>query len=276
MSNGGVTRRHRLAVQVNDLVQPPGDASLRIGERYLLRPDAARPTVHTPLLIDQGHAMLGPRHVIPGPLSAIPYVPRPSSTARAFIAADTAPLNADSHRRAGPVRLPLHRLDPKALQTQNPSTLARRSHMSSLVCSNTERTPSDLPMDTGIAFPCQAKHPGRRAGRPPNSGPRKRPGLTKSRRSSYSRDEHHPTIGQSPANSLCMTVPAASRRLPQGHSPRHSAATVGEFAVGEELALASPTRHVRVAPRPPAFSFFRIDQTRSQGRDFRRGGARAF
>ena len=42
---------------------------------------------------------------------------------------------------------------PIPLKTQNPSTLASRSHVSSLLCRNTERTPSDLQMTSGIASP---------------------------------------------------------------------------------------------------------------------------
>ena len=48
--------------------------------------------------------------------------------------------------------IPLDPLDLKTLQTQNPSTLARRSHVSSLLCGNTERTPSGFRWPNGVAL----------------------------------------------------------------------------------------------------------------------------
>jgi hypothetical protein len=95
--------------------------------------------------------MLGPRQVIPRPLLVIPYASRPVSTFGTFVAPDALALNPDPHPRARSVRFPLDSVNAKPLKTQNPSTLAWRSHMSSLLCGNTERS-SDCAMASGIAF----------------------------------------------------------------------------------------------------------------------------
>src|SRR5205085_9633291 len=79
--------------------------------------------------------------------------PCPAATARAFIATDASPFNPYAHARVRCVSLPLDPLDPQSLPPQNPSTLARRSPVSSLLCGNTERTPSGFPMPSGVALP---------------------------------------------------------------------------------------------------------------------------
>src|SRR5262245_19537353 len=82
VADGGMRGWHRLAVEPNELAQPPRHAGLGIGERDPLGADAARPAVDPPLRIDERDAVLGPRHVVPGPLRAIAHPPRPSTTAR--------------------------------------------------------------------------------------------------------------------------------------------------------------------------------------------------
>ena len=151
VSHRCVRRRHRLTIESNHLSQPLGDTGLRISKGDPFGPNAAHPTVHTPLPIHEGHAVLGPRQVVPRPLRVISHAPGPSSTAGTFIAADATSLNPDTNSRSRAVCFPLDRLDPKTRKTQNPSTLPLRSHVSPLLC-NTERTPSSLPMVRGIAF----------------------------------------------------------------------------------------------------------------------------
>ena len=94
---------------------------------------AARPAGDTPLAIDQRHPLLGPRQIIPGPLRAIAHAPRRPSAPGTFIPTDAAPLDMDPCRRPRLASFPFDSLNPKAIQTQNPSTLSRRSRLSSLV-----------------------------------------------------------------------------------------------------------------------------------------------
>jgi hypothetical protein len=123
-----------------------------LGKRDPLRANPAGRTPDAALPIHQGHPMLGPRQVISRPLLGIPYAPRPASTFGTFVAPDAVALNPDPHPRARSVRFPLDSVNAKPLKIQNPSTLAWRSHMSSLLCGNTERTSSDCSMASGIAF----------------------------------------------------------------------------------------------------------------------------
>ena len=149
---GRLRRRHRLTVHANQLAQPAREASVAIGEPDPLRANPAGPTLDAALRVDQRHPVLGPGQVVPGPYPVISHAPGSSSTAGAFVAADASPFNPYAHARIQCVPLPLDPLDPKTLQTQNPSTLARRSHVSSLLCGNTERTPSGFPMASGVAL----------------------------------------------------------------------------------------------------------------------------
>src|SRR5947207_10302029 len=102
MSHGRVRRRHRLAVQANDLAQAARDAGVAFGERDPLGADAAGSTPDAALRIDQGHAVLGPRQIVPRPLLGIPDPPRPSATRGTWIAANPAAFDPDPHTRAVP------------------------------------------------------------------------------------------------------------------------------------------------------------------------------
>src|SRR5439155_3008725 len=178
VAHRGVRRWHRLAVQPNDLAQPACATSVALRKRDPLGADSARTTRDATQGIDQGDSVLRPRQIVPGPLLDVSHAPCGSSTPRTFVAPDPAAVDPDPHPRPRAVRFPLKPFDAKPVETQNPSTLARRSHVSSLLCGNTERTPSGLPMASGIAVSLFIERPGRRADRPPNSGPRRRPGLT--------------------------------------------------------------------------------------------------
>jgi hypothetical protein len=73
------------------------------------------------LPIHEGHAVLGPRQVVPRPLRVISHAPGPSPTAGTFIAAGAASLNPETNSRSRAVCFPLDRLDPKTRKTQNPN-----------------------------------------------------------------------------------------------------------------------------------------------------------
>jgi len=123
-----------LAVEANHLAQPTGDPCLRVRKREALGPDAARRTAHPPLAIDQRDPVLGPRQVVPRPSLRITHAPRPPFTPGTFVAADPAPFDGDPQPRAWPLTVPLHPLDAVPLETENPSRLALRSHVSSMLC----------------------------------------------------------------------------------------------------------------------------------------------
>jgi hypothetical protein len=78
---GRVRGGHRLAIQSNELSQSPRNTRLGIGEGDAVGADAARRAVDAPLPIDERHAVLGPRQVLPGPVSPITHPPCPSPTA---------------------------------------------------------------------------------------------------------------------------------------------------------------------------------------------------
>ena len=135
VSHRGVRRRHRLTIESNHAV-----ATARVirafGSAKATR-SVRMPHIRqydTPLPIHEGHAVLGPRQVVPRPLRVISHAPGPSPTAGTFIAAGAASLNPDTNSRSRAVCFPLDRLDPKTRKTQNPSTLPLRSHVSSLLC----------------------------------------------------------------------------------------------------------------------------------------------
>ena len=139
------------------------DAGVALGEADLLGANPTRPTPDAALRVDQRHAVRRPGQIVPRARLGIPQAPRASSTPAACIAADAAPFDPDPQPAARAIGLPLESFYAITVQTQNPSTLASRSHVSSLLCGNTERTPSAAPMASGIGFRC----PGRRADRPP-------------------------------------------------------------------------------------------------------------
>src|SRR5262249_33502741 len=60
-------------------------------------------------------------------------------TAGTLITTDASSLNGDPNPSTRPLSVPRDRLDAKPLQTQNPTALAPRSHVSSAVCDDTER-----------------------------------------------------------------------------------------------------------------------------------------
>jgi hypothetical protein len=97
----------------------------------VLEDDDILEMVNAGLAIDQAHSLLGPRQIIPGPLRPIAHAPRPPSAARTFVPPDAAPLNVDPHRPTHLLTLPFDSLYPKAIQTQNPSTLSLQSHVPS-------------------------------------------------------------------------------------------------------------------------------------------------
>jgi hypothetical protein len=148
----GVRRRHRLAIESNDLAQSACDARLRIGEGDPLRSNAARPTGDPSLAIDQRHAVLGPWQSIPGPRRAIAHPPGPPAAAGTFIPEDAAPLDVNPHGRPRSLAVPFDLFDPKPIETQNPSTLSPRSHASSLVGSTSREDTIESSMASGIAF----------------------------------------------------------------------------------------------------------------------------
>ena len=120
-----------------------GDAGrLRCRTRHAVRADPTRPTPHTPLRNRPRHRLLRPRQVIPGACLRVPDSP---PRRRRSVHTRTRP--------SGPSASPLQPRDPIPVQPENTSTLAKRSHwLSSLLCRDTARTPSDLLMAGGIVI----------------------------------------------------------------------------------------------------------------------------
>jgi hypothetical protein len=133
MADGRVAGRHRLTVEPNDLPQPARDPRLRVRERDALSLNPTGPTADPALRIEHGDPTRGPRQVIPRPQFDVAYLPCPSPTPGTFVAADAPTLEPDQQSSSRSVRRPVDVFDPIPLQSQNPSTLAMRSHASSLV-----------------------------------------------------------------------------------------------------------------------------------------------
>jgi hypothetical protein len=142
--DGRVTGRHRLTVDADLLSQPSRDARLRIGELDPLGADAAVATDDPALAIEERHVMRRPGQVVPGSIAGRPHASGAPPTAAARVAPDAAPLNPN-HQPA--VRFFLHHHHAKSRQTENPRTIALRSHLSSpLLVANQERRPPNFRM----------------------------------------------------------------------------------------------------------------------------------
>src|SRR5438046_1209065 len=107
VSYSRVRRRHRLAVQPNDLAQSACDAGVALRKRDALGADSARATRDATQGIDQGYAVLRPGQIVPGPRLAVPHAPRASSTPRTFVATDPAAVDPDPQPCSRAVRFPL-------------------------------------------------------------------------------------------------------------------------------------------------------------------------
>lgn len=133
-----VTRGHRLAVDTDLLPQAPSDPSLRIGELDALRSDPAVPTGDASLPIDECDVMRAPRQVVPRAIPTRAHARRASATSAAGVPSHAASLNPNHQAAALSF---VHRRHAKSRQTENPRTIASRSHPSSLVgCTSRENT----------------------------------------------------------------------------------------------------------------------------------------
>jgi hypothetical protein len=116
--------------------QATREAGLRVGKGHALGANATTPTPHAPLPIHERHRMCRPRQVIPCAFDRISDMPCPASTSRTFVPVDPPAFNPDAQPGARSVSLPVDRLNAILVETQNPGTLALRSHVSSQLCRN--------------------------------------------------------------------------------------------------------------------------------------------
>jgi hypothetical protein len=141
-----------LTTQANDLAQPTRDAGVAVGERdaSVRMPQVRHRTRRCAYTSVTGCS--AQRGIVPRPFLGIPHPPCASSTPRTFIASDPAASGPDPQPSAWSVRVPFESVDAIPMQAQNPSTLARRSHVSALLCRNTERTPSTVRWRVGWRY----------------------------------------------------------------------------------------------------------------------------
>jgi hypothetical protein len=149
MPHGRVTRRHRLTIEPNALPEAPGQPCVRVGKAHPLGADPAAPAPEATQGVAQRHRMFRPWQVVPSAHLRIAHAPRPSCTARTDRAANPAPLELN-HQPT--IRLAFQSDDPIIRQSQNPRTITKRSHRSSLVgCTSREDT-IESSMASGVAF----------------------------------------------------------------------------------------------------------------------------
>ena len=150
MADRGVTRGHRLTIHADLLPQAPGDARLRIRELTALGPNPTAATDDAALRINERHGMRCPRQIVPGALLHRPHAADPSTTSTAGV---SPPVAFQMHpKSSGPaVVRTLNVLTPEIRASPEPTSIAPRSHGSSLVGSTSERTTPGGPVPSGIA-----------------------------------------------------------------------------------------------------------------------------
>jgi hypothetical protein len=178
MADGGMARRHRLAVQPDHLAQASRDACLRVGELDALGANPAAAAPDAALWVDQRHVMLRPRQILPRPIPTRSDPSGSSATSAAAIAPHATafdPNRQPTLRRRLVVRCRHHA---KPRQPQYPGTISTRSHRSSLVVSTSRENTIQSWMVTWDRFVVQAAEQTAH----PKCGPRRRPGTTTSDR----------------------------------------------------------------------------------------------
>jgi hypothetical protein len=131
-----MTCRHRLTIEANPLPEPPGQARMRVRKPDALGANAALSAPHSAQPISQPHRMLGPRQVVPGAHLRITHLTGATPTARAGKPMTPFPLQLENQPA---VIAAFHRRHPVIRQTQNPRTIAERSHLPSLVVSTSRK-----------------------------------------------------------------------------------------------------------------------------------------
>ena len=141
-ANGGI-------VHADLLPQASLDARLRVGELDALGADPTPTTDDPPLRIHERHAMRPPR--ASRPTSDPGSIARDLCVGHSHCRCSNAPHAFEPNRQTVTHRLvPGH--DPKSRQSQNPRTITKRSHRSSLVgCTSREDT-IESSMASGVAF----------------------------------------------------------------------------------------------------------------------------
>jgi hypothetical protein len=87
MPHGRMTGRHRLTIDPNQLLQPARHPRLGIRKRDPLGANAAAPTAHPPLRVDDRDRMRRPRQILPGAFLLIAHAPGAMPTPAAGVAA---------------------------------------------------------------------------------------------------------------------------------------------------------------------------------------------
>lgn len=128
VADGGVARRHGLAVETDARLQPMRDARLWPSERNLLGADSAARAAHAPDGAHERHRMPCPRQVLPRADLLVATLGGRAATARAAWRAPTRAL--DSHPRSAErgVVLEVDRGDAVVRESDDPGKLAARPH----------------------------------------------------------------------------------------------------------------------------------------------------
>src|SRR6266851_3567520 len=153
MPHGRVTRRHRLTIEANALTEAPRQTRVRVGKAHPLGADSAVPAPEATQGVAQRHRMLRPRQVVPGARLRVTDVSCPSPAPRTDIAANPSPLELDYQP---PVLLTFQADHSIICQSQNPRTIPKRSHRSSLVVITSREDTIQSRMASGIAVPTRA------------------------------------------------------------------------------------------------------------------------
>src|SRR6516165_3719357 len=177
MANGGVTRRHRLTVQPNPPLKAARQPRMQVGKVHSLGPNATVATPEPPQRIPQRDWMLRPGQVVPGADLLVPHTTRPPVATRTDIVPQAPALDPNDET---PIGFSLELDHSVCRQPQNPRTITQRSHPVLPLCRNSERTPSALPMASGIAVvssnlspgPAVAANPALRGARVKTEAPR--------------------------------------------------------------------------------------------------------
>ena len=109
-------------------------------------------TAQTPLRVDQRHRMRRPRHIVPRAITRRSDATGPATAAATDVRPQATPLEANRQPTVRTLAVALHAQHSEPWQSQNPRTIASRSHRSSLVVGTSREDDTGWSGARGIAL----------------------------------------------------------------------------------------------------------------------------